>query len=152
MAGKNRAHAGFGVGQSMGMTGKVIRRRMDRNLAEAGFNLNTPQVVLLKHIDLEEGVSQQTLTDHLFLDKTTMTRYIDILEERGLVKRVPDKADRRQKMIFLTDRGKRLLEPLARSERKTERETIRGIDKGDLETFRRVLRQIRANLDSPDEI
>ncbi len=140
-----------GIGPLMGLTGKAMRQRMDRNLAEDGIDLNTLQMVLLEHVDLSEGVNQQTLTDHMLIDKTSMTRYIDALEKKNLVTRVPDKADRRQKMIYLTNQGKQLLDPVMQVILKTQQEATQGIDKQALETFRQVLKQIRANLGGDEE-
>ncbi len=139
-----------GIGPLMGQTGKAMRCRMDKNLAEAGIDLNTLQMVLLKHVDMSEGVNQQTLTGHMFIDKTSMTRQIDALEKKNLVTRVPDKADRRQKMIYLTNQGKQILEPVIQVALKTQREATQGIGKQALETFKEVLRQIRANLGSTE--
>jgi DNA-binding MarR family transcriptional regulator len=136
-----------GIGPLMGQTGKAMRCRMDKNLAEAGIDLNTLQMVLLKHVDMSEGVNQQTLTAHMFIDKTSMTRQIDALEKKNLVTRVPDRADRRQKMIYLTNQGKQILKPVIQVALKTEDEATQGIDKQELETFRKVLKQVRVNLD-----
>jgi len=135
-----------GIGPLMGHTGKALSRRMDKNLAAAGFDLNVLQVVLLKHVHMTEGVNQQTLTDYMFIDKTSMTRHIDALEKKNLVTRVPDKTDRRQKMIFLTKQGKELLEPLVQVALKTQGEATQGIDKQELAMFKAVLQKIRVNL------
>lgn len=42
-------------------------------------------------------------------DKTRLIRNLDRLEERGLVSREPDPADRRNKIVSLTQSGDRLL-------------------------------------------
>lgn len=149
MTKKAEALARDSVGHLIGQTGKAVRRRMDHNLVEAGVDLNTPQMVLMEHIDMEEGVNQQTLTDHLCLDKTTVTRYIDVLEQKNLVTRVPDRSDRRQNMIYLTQPGKQLLGRLEKAVLKTQHEATQGIDTQELATFRKVLHQIRVNLGDP---
>ena len=131
----------------MGMAGKALRKRLDRNLANSGFDLTAPQMILLKHIDLEEGVNQQKLTEHMFLDKTTVTRFIDNLEAKGLVVRVPDKSDRRQNMIYLTPEGKEMLGPLEQVAFTTEAEAISGIDDNKVDICKEVLRRVRDNLE-----
>ncbi len=129
------------------MTGKAMRHRLDRNLAAAGFELTAPQFVLLKLIEIEEGVNQQTLTDHMLLDKTSVTRCIDVLESRNLVVRVPDKADRRQNMIYLTNEGKKMIGPLMKVAKETEREALQGITADSVKVAREVLLQIQRNLE-----
>jgi DNA-binding MarR family transcriptional regulator len=131
----------------MGMTGKAMRCRLDRNLAAAGSDLTAPQFILLKHVDIEEGVNQQTLTDHMFLDKTTVTRFIDALEAKNLVVRVPDKADRRQNMIYLTNEAKKIIGPLMKVVERTEKEALQGIAAERVNVCKEVLKQIQRNLE-----
>ena len=135
------------LGHLIGLTGKAMRLRLDHNLAEAGYDLTAVYMILLKHIDYEEGVNQQTLTDHLCLDKTSMTRFIDALELRNLVVRVPDKTDRRQKMIYLTNEGKKLIGPVDQIARKTEEQALQDIDPEKVRICKEVLRQVRENLE-----
>jgi DNA-binding MarR family transcriptional regulator len=46
----------------------------------------------------------------LDLDSTTVTRHLDDLKSRGLVRREPDPADRRAVLVSLTDHAAELLE------------------------------------------
>ena len=135
------------LGRLMGLAGKALRKRLDRNLAQAGYDLSAPQMILLKHIDLEDSVNQQKLTEHMFLDKTTMTRFIDCLEAKGLVVRVPDKNDRRQNMIYLTSEGHKILEPVEQIVIETEAQAIQGIDADKIAVCKEVLRHVRRNLE-----
>jgi len=60
----------------------------------------------------QNGQFQQQIADGISKDKATVTRLINGLETRNLIVRVPDKTDRRQKLIFLTNLGKQLEEDL----------------------------------------
>ena len=93
-------------GRLIGMTGRSIRSRLDHNLTQAGYDISAVHMLLLGFLCENEGVNQQTLTDSMFRDKTATTRWIDFLEAKDLVVRIPDKTDRRQKLIYLTKKGR----------------------------------------------
>lgn len=139
------------LGRFVGAAERALRRQFDRNLAEEGHELGASAVILLKHIEREEGCSQQALTDHVFLDKTTVTRCLDGLEERRLVVRKPDRSDRRRNCIYLTKKGRDFIAPLAKTIRKTEQQALAGVSAADVLICKQVLSQVRHNLESPDE-
>lgn len=77
----------------------------------------------------------------------SMTRTVNALEERGLVTRAPDPADRRQSLISLTTTGRELL--LLNRRRRSEwlAQRIADLDPQDKEVLRRavgVLERINA--------
>jgi DNA-binding MarR family transcriptional regulator len=58
-----------------------------------------------------QPLPMQEVANRLLVSASTVTRVIDQLVRRGLVRRVPDKADRRSIWVHLTQRGKdRLLQ------------------------------------------
>jgi MarR family transcriptional regulator, organic hydroperoxide resistance regulator len=135
------------LGRLMGMAGRVLKVRLEKNLAEAGIDLPAEQAILLKILADKEGVNQQDLTFHMFCDKTAITRWIDALEEKKLVVRKPDKVDRRQNLLFPTKKGKALVAKIIRVALKTDGEAMQGIDPKKVEICREVLIQARRNLE-----
>ena len=69
------------------------------------FNLSTSQFAVLVLLDAEQGWRLTDLSDHLLIDKSTVTRIIDRLEHMQLVRRVADAADRRVQRVVLTQEG-----------------------------------------------
>lgn len=135
------------LGHQIGITGRAFRRRLERNLAMNGSDLSAEHMMLLGFLSVREGVNQQEVTDHMFRDKTATTRWIDALEAKNLVARVPDKADRRQKLIFLTKQGRVAVEGLKKVIQATEDDALQGVDPQHITVCRNVLRQVRTNLD-----
>jgi DNA-binding MarR family transcriptional regulator len=70
------------------------------------------------------------------------------LEKSGLVRRVRDSCDRRKIRIYLTARAKGLREPLLGHVRDVNLIATRGVPRKDLETTRRVLLHLMANLNA----
>lgn len=130
----------------IGMAGRTVRHRLDHNLSRAGYDLSAMHMLLLGFLCEHEGVNQQTLTEHMFRDKTATTRWIDFLESKDLVVRVPDKTDRRQKMVFMTMRGKELVKELLQIVWLTEKEALQDIDPQQIDICKEVLKQVRRNL------
>jgi DNA-binding MarR family transcriptional regulator len=74
------------------------------------FDLTPAQFDVLAHLIAAEGISQQTLSEKLFVTKGNVCGLIGRLEERGLVERRTDPDDRRSNMLFLTPAGRELAE------------------------------------------
>ena len=74
-----------------------------------------------------------------------MTRLIDNMEKHSLVVRIPDKSDRRQKLIYLTKKGQDLQEKLVIVIQKTLLEAQKSIKIKNIETCKSVLHQIYEN-------
>ena len=71
------------------------------------FNLKPPPVAMtLKLID--EPTPMGHIADVLCCDGSTVTWIVDRLEERGLVERRSDPADRRVRLVALTQDGRRI--------------------------------------------
>ncbi|AQZ70559.1 hypothetical protein BKM31_21870 [[Actinomadura] parvosata subsp. kistnae] len=83
------------------------RERLDRALRPLGINIRGFGVLLA--LPMYGPVSQRDLTAHIGIDKSTMVRIIDELEDAGLVSRRRAPQDRRAYSIVLTRRGEQVL-------------------------------------------
>ena len=70
------------------------------------FDLFPPQLMVLKILD--EPRPMRDVAAAMACDSSNLTGITDRLEERGLVNRTADPADRRVKLLVLTEDGKRL--------------------------------------------
>lgn len=59
-----------------------------------------------------DGINQQEVSNITVKDKASMTYLIDNLTTRKLVYRLEDESDRRNKLIFLTEKGKQMEEQI----------------------------------------
>jgi DNA-binding MarR family transcriptional regulator len=75
------------------------------------YDLSTPQYAILFHAS-EEGVPLSTICHEILADNSNLTRMVDRLEARGLVRRAPDRGDRRVTLVQLTPEGKALIDVL----------------------------------------
>jgi DNA-binding MarR family transcriptional regulator len=89
--------------------------------------------------------TQAELGARLRLDRGDMTRFVERLEERGLVTTRPDRADRRAKQVAITPSGRgalRRARPLAAD---AERLALPGLDEHERAELRRLLAIVAAH-------
>ncbi|KAA3634111.1 MAG: MarR family transcriptional regulator [Bacteroidetes bacterium] len=87
-------------------TAKRMKRFFQERLIAADAGITVDQWVVLNQLDKEDGQNQLDIAKAVFKDAPTVTRILDLLEEKGLIARVPDTSDRRRFKIQLTTTGK----------------------------------------------
>ncbi|KAA9375668.1 winged helix-turn-helix transcriptional regulator [Microbispora cellulosiformans] len=105
-------------------TGHVLRTRMAAALAEIG--LTARMHCVLVHA-LQEERTQIQLAEIGDMDKTTMVVTIDALEKAGLAERRPSTADRRARIVAVTDKGAQVA--------KRSQEIVDGVHRAALESL-----------------
>lgn len=125
---------------------RIIRAEMDRRTTEAGLGLTTGEGRVLFNALRAGPIRQTALAERLGIEAMTLSGLVDRLEAKGFVERKPDPADRRAKLVTLTDAGKTVvaqIEPIAASIRG---EAAHGIDPDDWQRLLVSLRTARTNL------
>lgn len=86
----------------------ILNRRSQLFVVEAcaEMHLTYSEYVMLIRIYDHEGARQDDLAEMLFLDKAVVTRTMNMLQEKGLVRRERDEDDRRVRRIYMTDYGR----------------------------------------------
>ena len=87
------------------MVARLLRANLARRFSESDASL--PSWVVLAALNKDEDVSQRQLADECHLEGPTITRHLDLLEARGLVRRQRDRRDRRIVRVSFTPEGKR---------------------------------------------
>ncbi|HMG07326.1 MAG TPA: MarR family transcriptional regulator [Mucilaginibacter sp.] len=90
-----------------------LRKMFQIKLKEAGINISFEILEIMKILRDRDGLNQQELADMLFKDKSNLTYLIDNMVKAGLAIRKEDEADRRNKLVFLTNKAHQLKEQLA---------------------------------------
>ncbi|MFV0372624.1 MarR family winged helix-turn-helix transcriptional regulator [Microbacterium sp.] len=80
-----------------------------------GERLSLTETLLLHHVDHEGPRSQQELADLVRVDKSTASRLVASLVERGAVERDRDPGNRRVVMVTITEQGRRLHRDMAQA-------------------------------------
>jgi DNA-binding MarR family transcriptional regulator len=88
-------------------TARRLARRFDEALRPVG--LTSGQFSLLMSLNRPQPPSMGAVAATLAMDRTTLTSNLKPLERRGLVERGGDPADKRAKLLRLTEEGGKLL-------------------------------------------
>jgi DNA-binding MarR family transcriptional regulator len=95
----------------------------------------------------QEGTTQAELAERLAVEQPTMAGTLKRMERDGLIRRVPDPADRRQARIRLTPRGRQLEEALTTSARETNAVAMEGLSAADSARLMSLVGRMVANLE-----
>lgn len=126
-------------------TFRVYKKRIAEQEYEE-IKITNEQFGLLHAISIkEEDVIQKDMAELMGKDKSAILRLIDSLEEKELVRRVTDKNDRRKNYLMVTKTGERVIKQYMKIVREMMEELQQGLTESDLETFRKVVNQIKNN-------
>lgn len=90
----------------VGRTSRAIIKRLTKKFADAGFDVSYEQWSILVHLYRKDGQTQQELSNVSVKDKAAITRLLNVLEKKNIVLRVPDRSDKRSKLVYLTHKAK----------------------------------------------
>ena len=136
--------------QFLGHLTNVVARSFNsclaKRFAEAGIEMTAEQWGAMLLLWNQDGRTQQEMAQDLALEKSTVSRLVDGLEKNGLATRTQGTVDARQKLIFLTDKGKNIRDESVRIARALLAEAQEGVTEAELFLCRDVLARISRNL------
>ena len=88
---------------------KELKKYYYTELEKNGISLPIEQLNVLQFIFNNNGVKQQDIADATGKDKTTITRFLDVMVKKGLIIKKDSKIDTRQKIISISKKGKEIL-------------------------------------------
>jgi DNA-binding MarR family transcriptional regulator len=91
-----------GVGHRVHAVARLIRRRFERSVRQAGLPITRLQASLLIRIARNPGISQTTAANELDIEPIALVRMLDRLHDEGLVERRAHPTDRRVRTLWLT--------------------------------------------------
>ena len=94
------------LGRAMNEMKSHLRQQIQAKISEYDPDLSFELLEIIGLLWRQDGINQQEIADIVSKDKSSVTYLINSLVKRGLVKRVENKNDRRNKQIFLTPMGK----------------------------------------------
>jgi MarR family transcriptional regulator, organic hydroperoxide resistance regulator len=116
-------------------------QRADLPAQAAEFDLSPAQCHVLHLIEPGKPIPMGRLAETMACDASNVTGLVDRLESRGLVKRQPSTADRRQKVLDLTPAGVRL-RTVVRERLQKPPESLARLSAEDQRALVRILRDL----------
>ncbi|GGF28171.1 MarR family winged helix-turn-helix transcriptional regulator [Echinicola rosea] len=118
----------------------AISRMYNQKAVEEGFTTSIGFVLI--NINSHEGTPATKIAPLMGLESRSLTRMLKSMEEKGLICRKPDPADKRSVRIFLTLEGKRKKEKSIETIQVFNHAIREVVTKKEMETFFRVFEKI----------
>jgi DNA-binding MarR family transcriptional regulator len=125
----------------------LSERTFEKMLKESGIEAFNGAQGRILYVLWENGTLTITEIGRLTsLANTTLTSMLDRMEEGGLIERIPDKLNRRQIMISITEKAKKYREEYDRVSDRMSEKFYSGFTGPEIEEFENKLRKILNNL------
>lgn len=135
------------IGKEMREVQQLLHRKYELKKEQQSEKLTQVQVHVLMYIHRHEGqVFQKDIEQHLKVRRSTASQILNVLERESYVERMRLESDARMKEIVVTDKTLALIDSMERHMKETESMLRVNISKDDMETFFKVIDQIKENL------
>ena len=116
---------------------RSMERDFERRLKPLGITRGAYAVLSAIHHDKKTRPAE--LATYLGMDGAAVTRYLDRIEELGLIERKPNAADRRATDIGLTTEGRRVVSRGRSSSKATNEKFTAGLTAAEVECFQNAI-------------
>lgn len=123
----------------------LIKRKVQNQLKN--YNISLDQWIILSIIYQSEGSNQKKLAELSGRDRAAITRILNILEYKELINRKNSYHDKREFLIYLTDKGNDLYKETSVIMSDNAQEIRNYFNKSELKQFRFLLDKLSSNLE-----
>ena len=134
----------------LGRTAKAMDYFLADYFDAKGLNLTKAQMIVLRILSQNDGIVQNKLAFITNRDKASLTRLIETMEKKELVKRSTSTKDKRVKIVHITDSGIALLENARPYLKEIINKVQENVSEQDLLTTIKVLKQISKNINADE--
>ncbi len=125
-----------------------ISNRLNIDLSEdlRTIGLSLPYWRVLAVLNVGDGRNIGELSVYTVIEQSTLSRIIDRMEQAGLVRREPGKADARVTEVFMTPKGNEALAQIVPIAMKHYRRAVDGLDEAEMAALVRTLHKVLENV------
>lgn len=87
-------------------TAKKLKQHFQREFTRLESGITVDQWGILDALNHRDGISQNEIAEITYKDAPTVTRIIDLLIQKDLIRRQPDGIDRRRHNVYLSEQGR----------------------------------------------
>ena len=110
------------------------------------LGIHPGEFALMRFVAASEGQSQHALAERLGIPPSRMVAKVDALEEAGLLERRTDPDDRRVRALYLTPKGRDVLERASRIAVEYESRLCSELEEGEREELIGLLQKLQPGL------
>lgn len=144
------------LGKLIGHTSILFRRHLDNAIscvaAEDSETISCRNFWILRYLDThrDQDVFQKDLESAFKIRRSTVSKTVELMEQKQLLVRQSVNGDARKKRLLLTPKADAILAEMAKAVDALERDVRAIFSPQDYDTIMRLLRQLCVFLDTPD--
>lgn len=134
----------------LGRTLKALDYYLMDKFESKGIPLTKAQMITLRMLSRQDGIAQNNLAFITNRNKASLTRLIDTMEKKELVSRSHSSNDKRVKQVFITEKGKNVIESAVPALLEVMKDVQTGLSEKEINTTIKVLKKIRKNINADE--
>lgn len=138
------------IGRNISILYRNEKKFVDVKLEK--YDLNKVQAEVLLFLRDDNGANLTEINELFLFNKATITKIITHLEKYNYVNRVVSESDRREKGIYLTDKGRNIFSSINEAFKGWEDILIDNIPNADIEKTKSILAEMVDNVMTLKEI
>ena len=131
------------IGFKINQTANKLNSKFSQILQQ--YDIAPEQRATLELIKYEEDINQTKISKILGKDKTTISRALRTLENKGLI--IRNKADRRTNIIKLSPKGEEILEKSQEEVKVFRQSIIQNLSNEEFDTLKTLLEKVASNVE-----
>ena len=128
------------------MTSITIKDGLRKEFLKNGYDITIDNFAILTRLWQQDHLSQQKLCELTCKNKSNLTRILDTMEKKDMIKRISNPADRRSFAISLTDYSHSLKEDATKIAAEYSDRIFNKITKTDIENIHTIFAKINSVL------
>ena len=128
-------------------TNKKIIKMLSNRYKEMNLDITPNQSKILMFIYNNKEVEAKEIGDRVHTNKSSLSKVLNNLENKGYITRTGDKDDTIKKIIRLANKGLKVVEIIESDAMIIGKELMKGINKEEYSTFKSVLEKVEDNIE-----
>lgn len=124
----------------------TVRKRRSYSDLLRQLGLHVGQDQLLCRLSKEGGMTQRQLSESLKCEPSTIANTVKSLENYGLIHRERDAMDGRVNRVYLTEKGRNIIEPVENIWMHEQNRLLEGLTEEELISLKKLLVKMASNV------
>ncbi|NNJ88738.1 MAG: MarR family transcriptional regulator [Eudoraea sp.] len=133
------------LGPWIGKTTKIVDYFLHEAFQQHGLDVSKEQMIVLKKLHHEDGLTQNELANLTWRDKSSMARLLAKMERKGYIIRRQHDLDKRVNLVYLTEGGREVFRNTRPIIQKAIDILEKDISKSEIQRMIEILKQIQDN-------
>ncbi len=135
------------LGFKLERASRLTTQNFNKNLKENNFILTAEQWGVINFLLEEDGINQNQIGKLINKDHTCVSRLVETLIKKGIIKKESSEEDKRINLVYLTEEGKKLQNNIVYTVEHSLDKVFKGVTEEEKQIFSVVLDKIIKNLE-----